>query len=56
MLFNAVIWLLAGVFDFCYAATVQENGASVLMAILFTIVGVIWLIRYIRQKREDKNG
>ena len=56
MLLNAVIWLLAGAFNFYRAATVRENGTSVFMAILFTVVGIIWLIRYIRQKREDKNG
>ena len=56
MLFNAVIWLLAGIFNFYRAFTVRQNGTRVLMAILFTTVGVIWLVRYIRQKGEDKNG
>ena len=56
MLFNAVVWLLAGAFNFYRAATVRENGTSVLMAILFTVVGIIWLVRYIRKRKEDKDG
>ena len=56
MLFNAVIWLLAGILNFYLAATVRENGTNILMGILFTIVGIIWLVRYIRKRREEKDG
>lgn len=56
MLFNACIWLLAGVLNFYQATTVRENGRNILMAILFTIVGMIWLVRYIQKRKEDKNG
>ena len=41
MLFNAVIWLLAGALNFYRSFTVAENGTSVLMAILFNTVGTL---------------
>ena len=56
MLLNAVIWLLCGAFNFYRAATVQENGSAVMMGILFTAVGTVWLVRYIRKRREEKDG
>ena len=55
MLFNALIWLLCGALNFYRAARVQENGAAVLLGILFTIIGIIWLVRYIRKRKEDRN-
>lgn len=56
MLVNGIIWLIAAVAAVYNAATNEQNGIWLLIAVVFAVIGIRQIVKYFKNKDQSEEA